>query len=89
MPAICAASPNQSATRSWPAILVEARKTLIDQIVEMNDQFLIGMNRRSRSSVEDQRKTLRRRARDGLHRVLGAIDESGRGRWRANRQRLP
>ena len=55
--------------------LVEARKTLIDQIVEMNDQFLIGMNRRARGSVEDQRKSLRRRARDGLHRVLGAIDE--------------
>jgi hypothetical protein len=45
--------------------LVEARKTLIDQIVEMNDQFLIGMNRRARGSVEDQRKSLRRRARDG------------------------
>ena len=55
--------------------LVEARKTLIDQIVEMNDQFLIGMNRRARGSVEEQRKSLRRLARDGLHRVLGAIDE--------------
>src|SRR6202051_1474181 len=55
--------------------LVEARKTLLDQIVEMNDLFLTGMNRRSRNSVENQRKSLRRRARDGLHRVLGAIDE--------------
>jgi hypothetical protein len=55
--------------------LVEARKTLIDQIIEMSDQFLIGMNRRARGSVEEQRKSLRRRARDGLHRVLGAIDE--------------
>ena len=55
--------------------LVEARKTLIDQIVEMSDQFLIGMNRRARGSVEEQRKSLRRRARDGLHRVLGAMDE--------------
>ena len=32
--------------------LVEARKTLLDQIVEMNDLFLTGMNRRSRNSVE-------------------------------------
>jgi hypothetical protein len=40
----------------------------------MNDLFLTGMNRRSRNSVESQRKRLRRRARDGLHRVLGAID---------------
>jgi hypothetical protein len=54
--------------------LVEARKTLLDQIVEMNDLFLIGMNRRSRNSVENQRKGLRRRARDGLHCLLGTID---------------
>src|SRR3954465_3424499 len=54
--------------------LVEARKTLLDQIVEMNDLFLTGMNRRSRTAVEIRRKNLRRRARDGLHRVPGAID---------------
>jgi len=54
--------------------LVEARKTLLDQIVEMNDLFLTTMNRRARKSVERQRKSLRRRARDGLHRVLGAVD---------------
>ena len=54
--------------------LVEARKTLLDQIVEMNDLFLTGMNRRSRNSVENQRKSLRRRSRDGLQRVLGAVD---------------
>jgi hypothetical protein len=54
--------------------LTEARKTLLDQIVEMNDQFLTGMNRRSRTAVELLRKTLRRRARDGLQRLLGAVD---------------
>ncbi len=54
--------------------LVEARKTLLDQIVEMNDLFLTGMNRRARTAVELRRKGLRRRARDGLHRVLGAVD---------------
>jgi hypothetical protein len=54
--------------------LVEARKALLDQIVEMNDQFLTGMNRRSRTAVEIRRKSLRRRARDGMHRVLGAVD---------------
>ena len=46
--------------------LVESRKTLLDQIVEMNDQFLTGMNRRARNVVETRR--------NGLHRVLGAID---------------
>ncbi len=74
MPAISAASPSRSATRWSPATLVEARKTLLDQIVEMNDLFLTSMNRRSRNAVEKRRKTLRRRARDGLHRVLGAVD---------------
>ncbi len=55
--------------------LIDARKTRIDQIVEMNDQFLISMNRLSRNAVEKQRKPLQRRARDGLQHVLGAIDE--------------
>jgi hypothetical protein len=54
--------------------LVEARKALLDQIVEMNELFLTGMNRRSRTAVEIRRKSLRRRARDGMHRVLGAVD---------------
>src|SRR5271165_1245712 len=54
--------------------LVEARKTLLDQIVEMNDLFLTAMNRKSRTVVEKRRKTMRRRARDGLHRVLGGVD---------------
>jgi TnpA family transposase len=54
--------------------LTEARKTLLDQIVEMNDQFLTGMNRRSRTAVELRRKSLRRAARDGLQRLLGAVD---------------
>jgi TnpA family transposase len=54
--------------------LVEARQALLDQIVEMNDLFLTGMNRRSRTAVETRRKSLRRRARDGLHRMLGAVD---------------
>jgi len=39
--------------------LVEARKALLDQIVEMNDLFLTGMNRRSRTAVETRRKSLR------------------------------
>ncbi|HVC61566.1 MAG TPA: Tn3 family transposase [Acetobacteraceae bacterium] len=54
--------------------LVEARKTLLDQIVEMNDLFLTAMNRKSRTAVEKRRKAMRRRARDGLHRMLGGVD---------------
>ena len=54
--------------------LVEAHKTLLDQIVEMHDLFLTTMNRKSRTSVEKQRKTMRRRARDGLHQMLAGVD---------------
>ncbi|MBV8506511.1 MAG: Tn3 family transposase [Alphaproteobacteria bacterium] len=54
--------------------LFEARKTLLDHIVEMNDLFLTALARRSRHAVEKRRKLLRRQARDGLHRVLGAVD---------------
>ena len=54
--------------------LIEARKTLLDHIVEMNDLFLTALVRRSRNTVEKQRQLLRRHARDGLRRVLGAID---------------
>jgi len=54
--------------------LIEARKTLLDQLVEMNDQFLTGMNRRAQNAVKAKERVLRRRARAGLERVLGAID---------------
>jgi hypothetical protein len=67
--------------------LVETRKTMLDQIVEMNDLFLTGMNRRSRHAVEKQRKKLRRRARDGLHRARRRRC-IGRGRGVANGRQL-
>ena len=54
--------------------LIEARKTLLDQLVEMNDRFLIGMSRRAENSVKAEERVLRRRARAGLDRVLGGID---------------
>ena len=54
--------------------LIEARKTLLDQLAEMNDQFLTGMNRRARNTVKAQERVLRRRARAGMDRVLGAMD---------------
>jgi TnpA family transposase len=54
--------------------LIEARKSLLDQLVEMNDQFLTGMNRRAQNAVKAKERGLRRRARSGMDRVLGAID---------------
>jgi hypothetical protein len=54
--------------------LVEGRKTLLDQLVEMNDQYLTGMNRRALNAVKTHEPVLRRRARAGMDRVLGGID---------------
>ncbi len=54
--------------------LVEARKILVDHIVEMNDLLLTEVARQSRNTVEKQRKHLHRQAGDGLHRMLGAVD---------------
>jgi TnpA family transposase len=54
--------------------LVEGRKTLLDHLVEMNDQDLTGMNRRAVNSVKITEPKLRRRAQAGMDRVLGGID---------------
>jgi hypothetical protein len=47
---------------------------LLDQIVEMHDLFLIGMNRRARHAVEEKRKALQARADDGLDRMAGTVE---------------
>ena len=54
--------------------LVEARKGLLDRVVELHDQFMTTMSRRARLAAEAQLRDWRRRARDGLERVLGAIE---------------
>jgi hypothetical protein len=54
--------------------LTGARKTLLDQIVEMHDLFLIDMNRRARHAVEDRRIALQVRADAGLHRMAGTVE---------------
>jgi hypothetical protein len=54
--------------------LVEARKSLLDRVVELHDQFMTTMSRRARLAAEAQLRAWRRRARDGLERVLGAIE---------------
>ena len=54
--------------------LVEGRKTLLDQIVEMSDQFLTDMSRRAENTVKERERVLRRSARSGMDRILGAVD---------------
>lgn len=43
-------------------------------MVELHDQFMTGMSRRARLAADAQLRVWRRRARDGLERVLGAIE---------------
>ncbi|MHB1959977.1 MAG: hypothetical protein ACYCO5_13210 [Acidobacteriaceae bacterium] len=54
--------------------LVEALKTTLDQSVEMNDQFLGGMCRRSKNSFERKQQEYRRRARDGRLQLLRGME---------------
>jgi hypothetical protein len=54
--------------------LVEAQKTTLDHLVEMNRQFLTGMARRARRAVELRQKEVRQRAKRGLSIVLQAMD---------------
>jgi hypothetical protein len=54
--------------------LTNARKTLLDQTVEMHDLFLIEMSRRARHAVENQRKALQGRADEGLDRMAGTVE---------------
>jgi hypothetical protein len=76
MPAICATSPSRNATRRDALVacyLTGSRKTLLDQIVEMYDLFLIEMNRRARHAVEEKRKALQRQSEEGLDHTAGAV----------------
>ncbi len=54
--------------------LIEALKTTLDQVIEMNDQFLLGMCRRSKNSFERKQQEYRQRARDGRQQLLCGMD---------------
>ncbi len=56
------------------AFLVETRKGLLDQAVAMHDQYMTGLERRSRLAFEDKQRALRRRAKNGLDTLLAAVD---------------
>jgi hypothetical protein len=43
--------------------LVETEKTLLDQVVELHDQFMTTMSRRARHAFEERHRQLRRRER--------------------------
>ena len=50
--------------------LIEGRKILLDQLIEMNDQYLTGMNRRALNAVKTNEPKLRRRSQAGMNCVL-------------------
>lgn len=54
--------------------LVEAQKTTLDHLVEMNRQFLTGLARRSRRAVELRQKEVRQRAKRSIATLLQAMD---------------
>lgn len=56
------------------AFLVETRKGLLDQVVAMHDQYMTRLERRSRLAFEEKHRALRRRAKNGLDVLLGAVD---------------
>jgi TnpA family transposase len=56
------------------AFLVETRKGLLDQLVAMHDQYMTGLERRSRLAFEAKYRARRRRAKAGLDILLDAVD---------------
>jgi TnpA family transposase len=54
--------------------LVEALKTILDHAIEMNDQYLTGMCRRSESAYQSDVIDARKRARRGNEQVLDAME---------------
>jgi hypothetical protein len=54
--------------------LIDAQKTILDYLVEMHSQYLIGMSRRARHALDKRRRALRRQAKTGLDLVLAALD---------------
>jgi TnpA family transposase len=54
--------------------LVETEKTLLDQLVELHDQYMTTMTRRARHAFEERHRQFRRRAKDGVDVVLRAME---------------
>jgi TnpA family transposase len=54
--------------------LAEARKTLLDQAVALNDQYLTTMCRRSRNAFETRHREFRRRVKKGLETLMAAAE---------------
>jgi TnpA family transposase len=54
--------------------LIDAQKTILDYLVEMHSQYLIGMSRRARHALDKRRRARRRQAKTGRDLVLAALE---------------
>ena len=54
--------------------VVETQRTLLDHLIQMHDQFLTTMCRRSRHAFEERHREFRRRAKKGVETLLTAIE---------------
>lgn len=54
--------------------VVETQRTLLDHLIQMHEQFLATMCRRSRHAFEQKYREFRRRAKRGLQTLLGAVE---------------
>ena len=66
--------PDEKRHALLACFLVEALKTILDHAIEMNDQYLIGMCRRSEHAFESDLIEARKRARRGNEQVLAAME---------------
>jgi TnpA family transposase len=68
------AYPDEKRHALLACFVVEALKTILDHSIEMNEQYLIGMCRRSESAYEGDLIDARKRARRGNEQVLDAME---------------
>jgi TnpA family transposase len=54
--------------------VVETQRTLLDHLIQMHEQFLTTMCRKSRHAFEEKHRAFRRRARKGIQMLLGAVE---------------
>jgi len=64
----------EARTAMLACFLVEAHKSLLDQLIAMHEQYLNGLLRRSRHAFDERHREFRKRARRGIETVLSAME---------------
>ena len=66
--------PTDTRLAMLACFLSEARKSLLDHLVAMHDQFMTTLARRSRHAFDERHREFRKRARRGIEVVLSAME---------------